>query len=94
MCGKKYVNKYTGPDGYRCNCVYIMEKLDVKKEIFLSISLDEDRHTPVIKYTKYGGQHFDRTESINPDDVYRLYIDYTKGCDLKELLAIGNNLGI
>ena len=41
MCGKRYVSEHTGPDGYICNCVYIMEHLDIDKEIFLQISLDE-----------------------------------------------------
>ena len=58
MCGKKYVNKYTGPDGYICNCVYIMEHLDIAKQLFLRISLDEKTQMPVISYSFHGGMAY------------------------------------
>ena len=94
MCGKKYVNKFTGPDGYLCSCVYIMEQLEIDKELFLMISLDEEAGAPVITYSKHGGQALNRTLALNPEDVHRLHVDYSKGADLTKLLVIGDNLGI
>ena len=94
MCGKKFVNKFTGPDGYLCNCVYIMEELDVEKEIFLSITLDQKKGMPVITYSGHGGQALNRIEALHPDDLHRLHIDQTKAIDIKELLVIGQNLGL
>ena len=94
MCGKKYVNAHTGPDGYLCNCVLIMEQLDIDQELFLSISLDEKEERPVITYSRHGGQALNRTLALNPADVHRLHIDYSSGADLKQLLVIGENLGI
>ena len=35
MLGKKYVNDHTEDEGYIVNCVYIQEKLNIEKEIFL-----------------------------------------------------------
>ena len=75
MCGKKFVNKYTGPDGYLCNCVYIMEELDVEKEIFLSITLDEKKGMPVVTYSGHGGHALNRIEALHPNSIHRLHID-------------------
>ena len=55
MCGMKYINKHTGPAGYSCNCVYIMEELDIDKEIYIKISIDKKESKPVITYSRYGG---------------------------------------
>ena len=55
MCGKKYISMHTGPEGYICNCVYIMEQLEPDLEIFLSISIDKKKQMPVITYSKHGG---------------------------------------
>ena len=41
MVGKTYVNENTGPDGIKCNCVYIMEELDTDLELILGITHDE-----------------------------------------------------
>ena len=94
MCGKKFVNKHTGPQGYLCNCVYIMEELDIDKEIYLSISLDEKKGMPVVTYSKHGGQALNRIQALHPADIFELHIDQTKTIDIKELLVIGENLGI
>ena len=94
MCGKKFVNKYTGPEGYLCSCVYIMEELDIEKEIYLNISLDEKKGMPVVTYSKNGGQSVKRIEALHPDSLHRLHIDPSKALDINELLVIGENLGI
>ena len=60
MLGKKYINQKTEEEGYIVNCVYIQEKLNIDKEIFLQIRLDEHEQSPVITYSKYGGMSLER----------------------------------
>ena len=35
MCGKTLVTKQTGEDGLPCNCVYVVEKLEIEKEFYV-----------------------------------------------------------
>lgn len=40
MTGHTLVCPETGPDGFICKCVYIMEELDIEKELYVNIKLD------------------------------------------------------
>ena len=55
MCGKRYINENTGPEGYLCNCVYIMEEVERHMEVFLTLTLDEKTNNPVLSYGTYDG---------------------------------------
>jgi succinyl-CoA synthetase beta subunit len=58
MCGKHFVyGERTGVDGYMCDCVFIVERLDIAKEIFLCITYDKKEQCPVIHYSKHGGSN-------------------------------------
>ena len=76
MCGKKYINQFTGTDGYICNCVYIMEQIESEEEILMNIKLDEERNQPVVTYANSHGQPLSRLMANSPDKVHRLFIDY------------------
>ena len=71
-----------------------MEELDVEKEIYLNISLDEKKDIPVVTYSKHGGQSVKRIEALHPDSLHKLHIDPSKALDINELLEIGEKLGI
>lgn len=43
MCGHILVCPETGEDGFICKCVYIIEELDIEKELYVSITLDRQR---------------------------------------------------
>ena len=40
MLGKKYINDKV-PEGMIVNCVYIQEKLNIDKQLYIHITLDE-----------------------------------------------------
>ena len=40
MCGKHLVTKQSGEDGLPVNCVYIVKKIDIEREFYLSVTLD------------------------------------------------------
>jgi len=40
MCGKTLITKQSGSDGFPCSWVYIVQKLDIDKEFYLSLTLD------------------------------------------------------
>jgi succinyl-CoA synthetase beta subunit len=51
MCGKTLVTKQSGETGFPCNCVYIVEKLAIDKEFYLSLTLDRKAGKPVFVYS-------------------------------------------
>ena len=40
MVGKTLVTKQSGPDGLPVHCVYIVKKIDIEREFYLSLTLD------------------------------------------------------
>ena len=46
MCGYTLVSQETGKAGFICKCVYIIEQLDIEKELYMSITLDRKHACP------------------------------------------------
>ena len=55
MINDVLVTKQTGETGKPCNTVYLVEKVDVKQEIYLSIMLDRAQASPVFIMSPQGG---------------------------------------
>lgn len=55
MCGKTLITKQSGEAGLTCNCVYIVEKISIEKELYLSLTLDRKAGKPVFIYSPAGG---------------------------------------
>ena len=47
---------------------------------------------PVITYSSHGGMHYKKLLEDYPDDIHRIYIDYAKGCNLRDLLCVARKL--
>jgi succinyl-CoA synthetase beta subunit len=55
MCGKILVSAESGQQGFLCRCVYIVEELEVWKELYLCVKHDRKCGTPVIIYGAWNG---------------------------------------
>ena len=55
MIKKHLVTKQSGEDGFYCNEVYIVEKLNIIKEMYVAITLDRKVGKPVLIYSPQGG---------------------------------------
>jgi succinyl-CoA synthetase beta subunit len=51
MCGKTLVTKQSGQSGFPCNCVYIVQKIGIDKEFYLSLTLDRKAGKPCFIYS-------------------------------------------
>ena len=51
MCGKTLVTLQTGEAGIPCNKVYIVEKISIAKEFYLSLTLDRKAGCPTFIYS-------------------------------------------
>jgi succinyl-CoA synthetase beta subunit len=51
MCGNTLITKQSGADGLVVSCVYVVEKVGIKKEFYLSLTLDRKSGCPVFIYS-------------------------------------------
>lgn len=94
MCGKTLVCPETGPTGFRCKCVYILEELNIEKEMYVSIQFDRKSQMPAFIYCDKGGKPLQEIEEEYPERVKKLYIDIHEGVDIKMLSKVAAELGI
>ena len=67
MCGNTLVTKQSGDQGFPCSAVYIVEKISIKKELYLSITLDRAAGKPVFVYSPAGGMSIEDVAHDQPD---------------------------
>lgn len=94
MCGKTLVTKQSGEEGLKCNCVYIVEKIEIEKELYLSLALDRKEGKPVFIYSQAGGMNIEEVAHSNPDKIHKLYVDSSKTLDVDALLEAAKHLGL
>lgn len=94
MCGKHLVTKQSGETGLPCNCVYIVEKLSIDKEFYLSITLDRKAGKPVFIYSRAGGMNIEDVAHDNPDQIFKYHVDVTQQLDIDQLLKAAKNLDL
>ena len=93
MCGKTLITKQSGDTGFPCNCVYIVEKLAIEREFYLSITLDRKAGCPVFIYSPAGGMSIEDVAHSNPEQIFKIPVDITKELDIEPLLEAAKNLG-
>ena len=86
MCGKTLVTKQTGEAGLPCSCVYIVEKIQIEKEFYLSLTLDRKSGCPVFIYSPAGGMSIEDVAVKNPEKIFKIPVDITKELDVDTLL--------
>jgi succinyl-CoA synthetase beta subunit len=94
MCGKTLVTKQSGESGLPCNCVYIVEKLAIDREFYLSITLDRKAGKPVFIYSQAGGMSIEDVAHDTPEKIFKIHVDVQKGLDVDDLLKAAENLGV
>ena len=94
MCGKTLVTKQSGDAGLPCNCVYIVEKIDIEKEFYLSMALDRKAGGLTFIYSPAGGMSIEDVAHKSPELIFKLPIDINRGPDVEDLVKVAENLGV
>jgi succinyl-CoA synthetase beta subunit len=102
MCGKTLVTPpqnndifyHSGEKGFRCRCVYVMERIPVKEKFLFRFFLDRETDRAVIKYSKLGGKKFGDLVADPANDIKTLYIDPNSYMRMDTLLQVAANLGL
>lgn len=93
MLNKTLVTKQTGEQGIKCNTLYIVEKVNVIKERYLSITLDRKHQCPVMIASSEGGTNIEDIAEKNPSAIKILPINVKTGLTDKDATKFVEGLG-
>ncbi|CAI2367899.1 unnamed protein product [Moneuplotes crassus] len=94
MIGYSLVTKQSGEEGLRCNSVYLVELLDIMKEMYLAFALDRETSSPVLVYSPAGGMAIEDVAEKTPELIFKAYINESSGFTDDQIEEIVKNLGL
>lgn len=94
MLGNSLVTNQSGADGLPCNAIYIVEKIGIARELYLSLTLDRAGASPTFIYSKDGGMSIEDVAHSNPEAIFKLRVNPLKGLDIADLKQAAVNLGL
>ena len=94
MLGNSLVTKQSGEDGLPCNAVYLVEKIGIEKELYLSITLDRKAGCPTFIYSPAGGMSIEDVAEEDPSKIFKLQVNAKEGIPTEELKKAATNLGL
>ena len=78
MLGNTLVTKQSGAAGKPCNTIYLVQKVGIQRELYISITLDRAAARPVIICSPFGGMGI---EEQDPSNIFAFPIDPKVGLD-------------
>lgn len=94
MLGKTLVTHQSGVDGLPCNAVYLVEKINIVKEMYLSLTLDRAAGCPTFIYSPAGGMSIEDVAEKNPEQIFKLQVPVSEGLNEANLRQAATDLGI
>jgi len=94
LLGKHLVTKQSGAQGLPVNCVYLVEKISIDKEMYLSLTLDRAEGAPVFVYSPAGGMSIEDVAAKDPSKIFKYHVNPFKGPDVDRLIKAASDLGI
>jgi succinyl-CoA synthetase beta subunit len=94
MIGNTLVTKQSGAAGMPCNCVYIVEKVGIDRELYLSLTLDRAAAMATFIYSKEGGMAIEDVAEQTPEKVHRLNVNPLVGLDEAALKTAAKQLDL
>lgn len=94
MIGKTLVTHQSGADGLPINSVYLVEKINIAKEMYLSLTLDRAAGCPTFIYSPAGGMSIEEVAETNPEKIFKLPVPVSEGLNSAKLRQAAADLGI
>lgn len=92
--GKHLVTKQSGENGLPVNSVYLVQKINIDKEMYLSLTLDRAGGCPVFIYSPAGGMSIEDVAEENPELIFKLNVNPFTGPEVEDLMKAADHLGI
>jgi len=94
MLGQTLVTKQTGEKGIICNKVLLVERMYMRREMYLSIMMDRGSQGPVIVASPAGGTSIEDVAATNPEKIFTEKIDIMEGMNDAIANKLASNLGL
>ena len=94
MLGNNLITKQSGPAGFPCSAVYMVEKLGITKEFYLSCTLDRVQQCPTFIYSAAGGMNIEDVAEKTPELVFKLPIREEGVIPNSEMILAAERLGV
>jgi succinyl-CoA synthetase beta subunit len=79
ILGMNLVTHQTGPEGKIVKRVLIAQGIDIKKELYLGITIDRSRKCPVIMASMEGGVEIEKVAAETPDAIIKEWVNPKTG---------------
>jgi succinyl-CoA synthetase beta subunit len=93
MLGQELVTKQA-PNGILCSKVYMMERVYMRKEMYLSILMDRASQGPLMVASPRGGTSIEDVAASNPEIIFTQPIDIIEGLTDEQCKYMAQNLGM
>ena len=93
MLGQELVTKQA-PNGIVCNKVFLMERMYMRREMYLSILMDRASQGPLLVVSPRGGTSIEDVAASNPEVIFTEPIDITLGLLPEQAYRMATNLGL
>ncbi len=79
IIGMQLVTPQTGPQGQKVKRVLVAEQIEVERELYLSLILDNSAGMPVMIASAAGGIDIEEIAATRPEAIHRVLIDPVSG---------------
>jgi len=79
IIGMQLVTPQTGPQGQKVKRVLVAEQVDVERELYLSLILDNSAGMPVMIASAAGGMDIEEIAATRPEEIHQVLIDPVSG---------------
>ncbi len=74
ILGMQLVTHQTGPEGQRVRKVYVEEASEIVRELYLSVTLDRGRGTPLVMASTEGGMDIETVAAEAPEKILKEHV--------------------
>jgi succinyl-CoA synthetase beta subunit len=93
MLGQELVTKQA-PNGIICNKVFLMERMYMRREMYLSILMDRASQGPLMVGSPIGGTSIEDVAKTNPEIIFTEPIDIMEGIQDEQCERMAKNMGL
>jgi succinyl-CoA synthetase beta subunit len=93
MLNQELVTKQA-PNGILCSKVYLMERMYMRREMYLSILMDRTSQGPLMVGSPRGGTSIEDVAQTNPEVIFTEPIDIMEGLQDEQCHRMATNLGL
>ena len=93
MLGQNLVTKQTGKSGKPCDSLYVVEKFNLERELYLAILLDRKYGGPVIVSSTEGGMDIEDVAANTPEKILTTPVPIRTGLSTGAAETIAASLG-